>query len=399
VPVVGCQSSGELAAVAAPAMTPGQKEFKKLFRDKNKTPPTSFPPGSLPDMALIQLIMDADGIAQHEVLPGSVGHLMILFLYVRGVPQSIENKDEKNELFTRILVNGSDERERLQKIMRLEDAREAGVDHHDNCPDSWVPKYPFDSTGELKHWTTDKTTDQLNSNVKLFTIFKDDVVPPQTKQCSANCYLAAATTCHAYAVMHETGRWKKVDVSTYIRYSFPPSELYNRIMKNTGGQAVVVFEDLSEHKSHLNEKIDAANLTEESCFEKLIRCGAALLTKFHVDQDFRAYNKFSYSGLVTVNPKKKKGHAMVLVGARVDSLGKCWLLVQNWWGYKQFVEMTLEYLQSSKAVLHFPTQKHTKAREPLNVSTPSHIYSEADIDDGGDEEDEEDDEVSTSFGT
>jgi hypothetical protein len=35
----------------------------------------------------------------------------------------------------------------------------------------------------------------------------------------------------------------------------------------------------------------------------------------------------------------------------------------------------------------------------LNVSTPNHIYSEADIDDGGDEEDDEDDEVSTSFGT
>jgi hypothetical protein len=106
VPVVGCQSSGELAAVAAPAMTPGQTGFKMLFKEKNKTPPTSFPRGSPPDMALIQPIMDFYGFAQHKVTLRSVDHLMILFLYVRGVPQSIEDAAEKNKLFTSILVRG-----------------------------------------------------------------------------------------------------------------------------------------------------------------------------------------------------------------------------------------------------------------------------------------------------
>lgn len=60
---------------------------------------------------------------------------------------------------------------------------------------------------------------------------------------------------------------------------------------------------------------------------------------------------------------------------------------------RQFVEMTLEYLQSSDAVLNFPTQKHTKSRDPSNASSTSYLYTEADFDDGGDEKDDYDDEA------
>jgi hypothetical protein len=52
----------------------------------------------------------------------------------------------------------------------------------------------------------------------------------------------------------------------------------------------------------------------------------------------------------------------------------------------QFVDMTLEYLKSSNAVLTFSCKKHMKPREPLNASTTDYLYTEADIDDGGDEE-------------
>jgi hypothetical protein len=75
---------------------------------------------------------------------------------------------------------------------------------------------------------------------------------------------------------------------------------------------------------------------------------------------------------------------MVLVGVREDKSDQAWLLLQNWWEGKQFVDMTLEHLKSSNAVLFFPAQKRMKPREPLNASTTDYLYTEADIDDGGD---------------
>jgi hypothetical protein len=75
------------------------------------------------------------------------------------------------------------------------------------------------------------------------------------------------------------------------------------------------------------------------------------------------------------------------------------LLLQNWWEGKQFLEMTLEHLESGNAELIFPMQEHTKARELLNAYTTQSLFTEADIDDGGDIDegsDEDDDELDES---
>jgi hypothetical protein len=77
------------------------------------------------------------------------------------------------------------------------------------------------------------------------------------------------------------------------------------------------------------------------------------VSKFHVDENFRLANKFSFTGTVKVDPVKTTCRAMVLVGVREEKLGKCWLLAQNWWESKQFVEMTLENFKSSNAGLYF----------------------------------------------
>jgi hypothetical protein len=45
-------------------------------------------------------------------------------------------------------------------------------------------------------------------------------------------------------------------------------------------------------------------------------------------------------------------HAMVAVGYRLDSTGKLILLLQNWWSYRQFVEVDIDYFDSVKASLH-----------------------------------------------
>jgi hypothetical protein len=233
----------------------------------------------------------------------------------------------------------------------------------------------------LANWNAES-----RENIKIELLFDDTIEPNKTRQCSKNCYLQGALTAHAYAVKRETGEWKKVDSLHYIHRTFNEEKLYQRILHDKGGQAIEVFDDLSTHPVKLNAKIKADDLTEDICFKYLHNYGAGLVTRFHVDDNFRLPGELSYDGQVEIDPNKKAGHAMVLVGVRKDLSGNCWILLQNWWTKKQFVEVTLQYLKSSYSVLFFPTQKHTEVRAPL--VTTNHMYTEADIDDGGDEDDE-----------
>jgi hypothetical protein len=62
--------------------------------------------------------------------------------------------------------------------------------------------------------------------------------------------------------------------------------------------------------------------------------------------------------------------------------------------------MTLEHLESSNAELIFPMQEHTKASELMNAYTTQCLFTESDldyggdIDEGSDEDDDELDEIS-----
>ena len=67
-----------------------------------------------------------------------------------------------------------------------------------------------------------------------------------------------------------------------------------------------------------------------------------------------------------------------------------------WWKDKQFVEVTLEYLQSSKSTVYFPTQNHTKFKDDFTMIEDN--FNETDFDDGGDDkEDEEEDTDGEQF--
>jgi hypothetical protein len=398
--LVGGQSSAE--SKVTPADTTGQARLKKLFGAKQKSPPKSVNcKDPDPDLDVIQPLIDKEikplikeGKIE-ECVEGSENHLMLIFLFARGVPQYLEeNKKtkEKAELFIEILTEGTKGRERLVQLMKLGTDHDAGKDHHPHCPDTWLPKYPFNSDSGLQQWVPGSDGDN-NSNGRLLTIF-NAFEPNQAKQCSANCYLVAATTCYAYAVKRETDEWRKVDVATYIRYAFSPKRLYDRIVRNKGGNAIDVFEDLSEHPRSKYEEIPAYkdNITIEDYFQCLGIYGAGLVTKFHVDSEFRNSSNFTHTGSVDLDTSKATGHAMVLVGVREDKSGQGWLLLQNWWEGRQFLEMTLEYMKSSNAVLFFTQSKHTKVREPLDASSTNHLYTEVDFDDGGDEDDDDEDD-------
>jgi hypothetical protein len=80
--------------------------------------------------------------------------------------------------------------------------------------------------------------------------------------------------------------WKKVDLSTYIRDAFSPQQLYNRIVRNKGGQAIDVFLYLKEHVRARSVTANTNSIDLEDSFEYLTDYGAVLVTNFHVDDDF-----------------------------------------------------------------------------------------------------------------
>jgi hypothetical protein len=91
---------------------------------------------------------------------------------------------------------------------------------------------------------------------------------------------------------------------------FPPQKLFDRAMPNKGGQALEVFGDLSgpEHYDTRAFVVSTyvavayCSLTKDRCFTYLRNYGAALITKFHVGEDFRLANKFSFTVSVVIDP-------------------------------------------------------------------------------------------------
>jgi hypothetical protein len=104
------------------------------------------------------------------IVEGSDDHRVLVFLYVHGVPQLLQNNlDKKAELFREILTQGSKGRDRLMQIVKLLDDHHAGKGHHLHCPDTWLPKYPFNRDSGLHQWVPGPDNE---SNGRLLTIFQ-----------------------------------------------------------------------------------------------------------------------------------------------------------------------------------------------------------------------------------
>jgi len=62
---------------------------------------------------------------------------------------------------------------------------------------------------------------------------------------------------------------------------------------------------------------------------------------------------------------------MVLVGSRSDENKKLFLLLQNWWLRKQFVEVDLEYFEASATPPCTSSKDHRPKSSPNSLPTPA----------------------------
>lgn len=66
----------------------------------------------------------------------------------------------------------------------------------------------------------------------------------------------------------------------------------------------------------------------------------------YLRKDFRDFQKFSHQGEGLEHEKSGEGHGMVVIGVRKEEHAT-FLLVQNFWKEKEFLEVDLQYVSCS----------------------------------------------------
>jgi hypothetical protein len=115
--------------------------------------------------------------------------------------------------------------------------------------------------------------------------------------------------------------------------------------------------------------------------------GPALITNFHVEDDFIRGTRVIFNGEPTFETlhDSDRRHAMLLVGIRMDPVTGEWrLLLQNWWRNKQFIEVSLGYMAECEAKVYFIMTP--QERMMSNVEHHSQNFAESTVDDGCDED-------------
>lgn len=139
-----------------------------------------------------------------------------------------------------------------------------------------------------------------------------------------------------------------VDVSTVIRkrLKMASDQLTRHIVDDQGGSSHAFLASL------LLSNSDVVAVSPDAVDrEFLLSHGPLLVSRFHVYDDFYQGNScvfHAWSG----TGENHGGHAMVLIGVRMDNAGQRFFLLQNWWTKRQFIEVSYHYLVKSNAILH-----------------------------------------------
>ena len=193
-----------------------------------------------------------------------------------------------------------------------------------------------------------------------FTIFDENPDHPNMEpfyrfQLSGNCFLQAPILMLWYLALWYDQDKTAVDVplihlSRYARNTFEGKFLYEYLFNDVGGESWLVVSKL---------------ITDRTCMEYLIHytCSYELVLDFHKKhgpavvelgnvplEDFSKPNKFQYTTFPEMDKTKKTemgGHSMLLVGVRQDEANQAFLLLQNWWEGKLFVEVRKDYLSTT----------------------------------------------------
>jgi len=189
----------------------------------------------------------------------------------------------------------------------------------------------------------------------------------QRHQRSGLCYLHAPIVAQYYAICHTKLEQRienptkglnnemnhaMIDLTAFILKCCKPKALEIYIFHDIGGDSHKSFKRILQPGSLLENY----HVTNAPKF--LAEHNPALVSGFTVYGDFHDQSIHKHYGKPI--GKKIGAHAMVLVGTRTDSNNKLYLLLQNWWLKKQFVEVDVDYFKACGASLWFVATPQTQ---------------------------------------
>ncbi len=218
--------------------------------------------------------------------------------------------------------------------------------------------------------------DESKNNFVFFrdhpTVKSKNGILIQRKQLSGNCYIHGPIVAHYYIMCMRYENTKPVDIRTYILRHLDTNHLSKLITHCGGGSSRTIYQNLIGSQAILI--ITGFNSYQNEIKKHLELYGPGLVTGFQIEKDFQKSNQSKHHGKIL--GEIIGSHSMVLVGFRQDELGNQFVLLQNWWKHKQFVECDAEYFSSSGATIYF-----CKGEISLHsFNTSSAIYDEGNYD-------------------
>lgn len=212
-----------------------------------------------------------------------------------------------------------------------------------------------------------------------FVFFRDhpkiQKTPPvliQRKQLSGNCYIHGPIVALYYIRRMHDIEADAIDIRTFILRDLDKDHLAKLITHVGGGSSRQIFQNLIGPNATLI--VTGFSSIQNDIKNHLIKYGPGLVTGFQIEKSFQTdigYHHGSFSGDVIGS------HSMVVIGFRHDEETKQqFILLQNWWGRKQFVECDTDYFAASGATILFCKGEIAKQHHVMS----NKIYDEGDFD-------------------
>lgn len=202
----------------------------------------------------------------------------------------------------------------------------------------------------------------------------------QRRQLSGNCYIHGPIVAHRY-LLHRTnpGPQPTIDVRHFILKSLRMELLSKLITHVGGGSSREIFKMLLEPDSAL---FSTSCIT--SICAHLRTLGPGLVTNFNVERYFHTSDVVSYKGKFRTTVDGS--HSMVCVGYRKEG-ESVFLLMQNWWSNKQFLECDEVYFEEAAASMWFSRKNPvTFPTFPCMLTMAEYAEADSDADDLAPEE-------------
>jgi hypothetical protein len=250
----------------------------------------------------------------------------------------------------------------------------------------------------------DQTQDKLPDNVQQFSFdnfpeYRQLVEPEllvQHIQTSPLCFMHAPAVVQFYAVQRyyknknapkPADDHRMLDLSGCVHHHFSAHDLFRHIFTNEGGTSLAFLHTIL--LPEINRTIPCDPVDAPMLFSQF---GQFLVSGFCVRRQFRdSADKLHFYGPVPPEtlldgPDTVIGrHAMVGLAVRSDTkTGNIYFLLQNWWSQRQFIEIDLEYMLASRAVLHFVA--HPQPHIPRCFETQTGRFFETEMGDTCDNE-------------